>query len=237
VEVVLERPTYDLIIFRVHFDRLTLKIYTKGEHILRIEAMAHNTRDLRCGTSLERYGDMSAALRAMVDRFSEVIDCVDTAFIEPGLLDTLPQASQVGRARVGGVDLNKARVRATVESVIALASIPEGFSAADVAERVRTILSDPAYRTSRAAYDLRKLRGKGLVSKLPCSRRYKSCPQALRALAALLLLRDHVIRPLLAGALHAETTPASRHTAPRDQPYATLRRDMNDLFREVGIAA
>jgi len=237
VEVVLERPAYDLIIFRVHFDRLTLKIYTKGEHILRIEAMAHNTRDLRCGTSLERYSAMSAALRAMVDRFSEVIDCVDTAFIEPGLLDNLPQASQVGRARVGGVDLNKARVRAVVESVIALASIPEGFSAADIAERVRTILSDPAYRTSRAAYDLRKLRGKGLVSKLPRSRRYKSCPQALRALAALLVLRDHVIRPLLAGALHAETTPGPCHTASRDQPYATLRRDMNDLFREVGIAA
>ena len=30
VEVVLERPEYDLIIIRVHFDRLTLKIYTKG---------------------------------------------------------------------------------------------------------------------------------------------------------------------------------------------------------------
>lgn len=39
----LERPAYDLIIFRVHFDRLTLKIYTKGERVLRIEAMAHNT--------------------------------------------------------------------------------------------------------------------------------------------------------------------------------------------------
>ena len=38
VEVVLERPEYDLIIIRVHFDRLTLKIYTKGERVLRIEA-------------------------------------------------------------------------------------------------------------------------------------------------------------------------------------------------------
>jgi DNA-binding transcriptional ArsR family regulator len=237
VEVVLERPEYDLIIIRVHFDRLTLKIYTKGERVLRIEAMAHNARDLRCGTSLERYGLMMAALRQMVKRFIEVLDCIDAAFIEPGMLDTLPQPSQVGRARVGGVDLNRARMRAVVESVLALGPMPRGFSASDVAERVRANLSDEKYTTSRAAYDLRKLRGKGLVSKLPRSRRYSACPQALRALGALVVLRDQVIRPLLAGALRMELTTRPRHLAPIDKRYRALRRGMNELLCEVGIAA
>jgi hypothetical protein len=190
VEIVLEKPEYDLIIIRVHFDRLTLKIYTKGERVLRIEAMAHNTRDLQCGTSLQRYLPMMAALRQMVDRFSEVIDCIDTTFIEPGLLDALSQPSQVRRARVGGVDLNRPRMRAVAESVLAMSAKPRGFRASDVAERVRVSLADDTYGTSRAAYDLRKLRGKGLVSKLPQSRRYSACPQALRALAAILILRN-----------------------------------------------
>ena len=237
VEVVLERPEYDLIIIRLHFDRLTLKIYTKGERVLRIEAMAHNTRDLRCGYSLERYPPVVAALRQMVDRFIEVIDCVDAAFIEPGLLDALPQASQVGRARVGGVDLNKARMRAVAESVLALSPMPRGFSASDVAQRVRASLADEKYVTSRAAYDLRKLRGKGLVSKLPHSRRYSACPQALRALAAVVILRDQVIRPLLAGALQMQPSRKPRNLTPLDKRYRALRRSMNELFREVGIAA
>jgi hypothetical protein len=237
VEIVLERPEYDLVIIRVHFDRLTLKIYTKGERVLRIEAMAHNTRDLRCGTSLECYPRMVAVMRQMVDRFIEVIDCIDTAFIEPGLLDALPQPSQVGRARVGGVDLNKARMRAVAESVLALSSMAQGFSASDVAERVRAILGDEEYVTSRAAYDLRKLRGKGLVSKLPRSRRYSACPQALRALGALVIMRDQVIRPLLAGALHLLPARTPRHVAPLDKRYRALRRSMNDLFQEIGIAA
>lgn len=34
-----EKPTYDLTIFRLHFGKLTLKIYTKGERVLRIEAV------------------------------------------------------------------------------------------------------------------------------------------------------------------------------------------------------
>jgi hypothetical protein len=237
VEFVLERPEYDLIVIRVHFDRLTLKIYTKGERVLRIEAMAHNTRDLRCGTSLDRYPLMMAALRQMVDRFVEVIDCIDAAFIDPGMLDALPQPSQVGRARVGGVDLNKPRMRAVAESVLALAAVSRGFSASEIAERVRAKLGDSTYATSRAAYDLRKLRGKGLVSKLPRSRRYTACPQALRALAALVVMREQVIRPVLASALRKDLSSRPRHLVPLDKRYRALRRGMNALFQELGIAA
>ena len=36
-EVAVERPTYDLTIFKLHCGNLTLKIYTKGERVLRIE--------------------------------------------------------------------------------------------------------------------------------------------------------------------------------------------------------
>lgn len=43
VEVVVETPSYDLTIVKLHFGKLTLKAYTKGEHVLRFEAIAHNT--------------------------------------------------------------------------------------------------------------------------------------------------------------------------------------------------
>ena len=47
-EVSVERPAYDLTIFKLHCGRLTLKIYSKGERVLRIEAVAHNTQELNC---------------------------------------------------------------------------------------------------------------------------------------------------------------------------------------------
>jgi hypothetical protein len=115
VEAVLKRPEYDLIIFRVHFGRCTLKIYTKGERVLRIEAMAHNTRDLRCGTAIVRFPAIVAALRGMVERFIEVIDCVNGTFVEGGVLDDLPRPTRLGQARVGGIDLNLRRMRAVIE--------------------------------------------------------------------------------------------------------------------------
>ena len=42
-EVAVEKPAYDLTIFKLHCGKLTLKIYTKGERVLRIEVVVHNT--------------------------------------------------------------------------------------------------------------------------------------------------------------------------------------------------
>ena len=42
--VVVETPTYDLTLFKVHSGKMTLKIYTKGERVLRVEVIVHNTK-------------------------------------------------------------------------------------------------------------------------------------------------------------------------------------------------
>src|SRR5438093_8346394 len=40
-QVVVETLAYDLTVFKIHFGNLTLKAYTKGEHVMRIEAPLH----------------------------------------------------------------------------------------------------------------------------------------------------------------------------------------------------
>src|SRR5437868_5998566 len=63
-EVAVERPTYDLTIFKRHCGKLSLKIYTKGERVLRIEAIAHNTEQLDCGRSLEKFPEIVSRLKS-----------------------------------------------------------------------------------------------------------------------------------------------------------------------------
>ena len=41
--------------FKLHFGRLTGKAYTKGERVLRFEAIAHNTAELRCGRMMRSF--------------------------------------------------------------------------------------------------------------------------------------------------------------------------------------
>ena len=47
-------PTYDLTNFKVHFGRLTLKAYTKGEHVLRIEATTNDVSFFKHHRKVER---------------------------------------------------------------------------------------------------------------------------------------------------------------------------------------
>ena len=96
-EVAVERPTYDLTIFKLRCGKLTLKIYTKGERVLRIEAVAHNTRELNCGRSLEMFPEVVSRLKAILERFADALGCIDQCFIADEMLERLPLASQVGK--------------------------------------------------------------------------------------------------------------------------------------------
>jgi hypothetical protein len=79
-------------------------------------------------------------------------------------MENLPQPTQVGQTKVGGIDLNKPRMRRVAYAVLALSSSPTGFTASDLAEKVRAISGQPAseYGARRAAYDIKKLRGKDI---------------------------------------------------------------------------
>ncbi len=236
---VIETPVYDLTIFKVHFGRLTLKAYTKGEHVLRFEAIVHNTKELRCGRILDRFPDIVGRLAAMAERFCTMLDCVDVSFLPDRLLDDLPTPSRIGATRVGGVDLHKPRTRAALSAVLALSAAPGGFTVAEFTVKVHAMTgqTDADYTTRQAAYDLRKIRGKDLIIKPGRARRYEIPPQAARTIAALLTLRDQVIVPILAGVCSPRMGRKPAHWTQIDRDYETLRIGMQTLFHDLRIAA
>ena len=235
--VVIERPRWNLTLFKVHFGLLTLKGYTKGEHVLRFEAIVHNTRALHTGRMLEKFPEIATRLAAMVDRFTTMLDCVDVGFLPDGILDQLPTGSQVGATRVGGIDINKPRTRAVLAAVLALAVSPDGFTVADLAAKVRSLTGreEQGYTVRQAAYDLRKLRGKQLVVKPKRTRRYHVPEQAARTIAALLALREQVIAPILAGVRRPGPGRPPKTRTRIDRDYENLRDGMRTLFHDLAI--
>lgn len=238
-ESVLEIPTYDLTIFKVHFGRLTVKLYTKGECVLRAEAIAHHTAELRCGRVLEKFPEVVGKLSELLHRFLEALRCIDVAWISERTPEELPLSGIVGRTRVGGVDINKPRMRAVMEAVVALSMAPGGFSAATLAAKVREYLGQTAaYSSRKAAYDLKKLRGKEFVRKTADrSQRYEPTPDGLRAIAGLVVLREKVLKPLLTHAGRCKPGSKTRATAPLDVQYQAVQREMQHLFKLLRIAA
>src|ERR1700730_9626258 len=235
-EVALERPAYDLTIFKLHCGKLTLKIYTKGERVLRIE---DNSQELGCGRSLEKFPAIVSRLKSILERFMDALSCVDQCFIADGTLEQLPAPSQVGKTKVGGIDFNKPRMRWVAEAVLALSPPPEGFTASELAHQVRALSrqGESEYGARRAAYDLKKLRGKQIFCRIAKTQRYEPIPHGLRTMAALLVLRDKVIKPLLAAARQDKPARGAQNPTALDTHYQIARLSMQRIFHHFGLAA
>ncbi len=78
-EIVIETPQYGLTWFRIRFGLLQLKAYTKGEHVLRLEATVHNTKELRCRRGLDNFPEIITRLAGMAGRFATTLDCATSA--------------------------------------------------------------------------------------------------------------------------------------------------------------
>jgi hypothetical protein len=235
-QITVETPEYGLTIFKVLAGALTLKMYTKGERVLRCEVIVHNVRKLNVGNSLGRWLPVVRHLNQLLDRFLEVVQCADSATLDDGTYDALPQPSAVGAARVAGLNLASARMAAVMESVLALSTQASGFSSGDLALKVQERLGASAknYQPRQAAYDLKKLRGKTLVRKIGKSRHYEAPADGLRTLVALGMLRDKVLKPVLRN--RNLQGPPPRSNNPIDHHYYNLRQEMRRLFNTLKIA-
>mgnify|MGYP000193047181 CR=1 FL=1 len=237
--VVVETPDYDTTIFKVHYGKMTLKIYSKGERVLRIAVIVHNAKAYRWGHSLPCFPEIVLRLRDILERFLNAVGCINACFVSDETLENLPQPAQIGQTKVGGIDFNEPRMRRVAEAVLALSAAPAGFTSSDLAQQVHLMSNQPEsdYGVRRAAYDIKKLRAKGMVRKIGKSRRYEPVPEGLRALTALLLLREKIIRPLLAASGQPEPAGEPANPVPIDHHYESLRAAMRVLFTDIGIAA
>jgi hypothetical protein len=130
-------------------------------------------------------------------------------------------------------------MRAALSAVLALGPSPLGFGVTHFRAKVLSMTgqSDSEYSARLAAYDLKKLRGKHLITKMGRSRRYQLSPSSMRTIAALQILRDCVIRPVIAGVRRTHRHAPPIFSPALDGHYQRSCLDLQPVFEELGIAA
>ena len=107
-------------IFKLHFGKLTLKVYTKGERVLRIEVVLHNAKELRCGRLLEKFTPIVTRLKQIANQFLDHVYAMDATFLGDATLDELPQPSCLGKTKIGGIYINRTRTRTVLNAALSL---------------------------------------------------------------------------------------------------------------------
>src|SRR5207247_7097548 len=114
----IERPAYNLTVFKIHFEKLTLKIYDKGDRVLRVEIVAHNVKDLRYGALVEKWPRLLKTMEQYLNNFLNIVQAAHVSFLDQGTFDTLAAPTQRRYRRTAGVDFNKVRMRRVAAAVV-----------------------------------------------------------------------------------------------------------------------
>jgi hypothetical protein len=186
-EVCIETPDYNLTIFKIHFGRLTVKLYDKGERTLRAEVVVHNTKDLNCHRSLVSIGEVIGKLEEIMGNFLNNLDYAHAATIDDGAFEEICKPTQTGQNRLAGIDFNKTRIAMVARAMLILSMKPGGFTSRDMSE-ILSVSYDENYSCRNASYDIKKFRGKGLVTKVPNTIKYQLPEKGIKLIAAILCI-------------------------------------------------
>jgi DNA-binding transcriptional ArsR family regulator len=129
-----------------------------------------------------------------------------------------------------------------MHSLVRFANIDAGgrFTTADLYGPAGEALgvSESQYALASFRYDLSKLRAKGLVEKIPHSRRYRRVGKGYSICVAFLKLFEKIYAPLTAGLLapfRGDRLLAEEKRCALDRLYQRICDDLDALLRAVGL--
>jgi DNA-binding transcriptional ArsR family regulator len=191
-------------VIRSHYGNGFIKQYVRDHVLLRTEAATNNVTDYGIPKAVDHLPQLRSKLSCIVDTYLDVQQDILDTFVDRGQLRALSQPTVLPTGqRVPGLKLDHPRLLAVMHALVAFSHIAVGstFTTADLYPRTVAALSvaPEQYRLSSLRYDLSKLRAKGLVEKLPHSRRYKLRPEGYRICLVFLKLFDRIYAPLTAG--------------------------------------
>ena len=149
---------------------------------------------------------MRDELSAVDNNYLDIQQDIIETFVDRGQFQHLarPTCTLSGK-RIPGLKLDNPRQLALMHALVRFAQIAVAgtFSTGEIHPHVTATLGGTAERCSLSSlrYDLSKLRAKGLVEKLPRSRRYRLPATRYSVCLILLKLVDRIYPPLPAGRL------------------------------------
>jgi hypothetical protein len=232
-------------VLRSHYGNGFLKQYVRDHLLLRTEPATNNVHDYRVNKSVENLPELRTTLQGIVDRYLDVQQDILETFVDRGLLNQLSRPTLLPNGkRIPGLKIDHPRQLALMQALVRFSLIAAGdtFTSAEIHPQVAQALGLPVseYRLSSLRYDLSKLRAKGLVEKIPHSRRYRLLAHGYQICLIYLKLFERIYAPLVAGILARcdadDRLPTARKTQ-LDRLYTAVLTALDRLVDAVGLKA
>lgn len=201
--------------------------------------------DYGVNKAVENLPQLREKISAVIDNYHNVQQDILETFVDRGQLRQLAQPTIFPNGkRVPGLKLDHPRQLALMHALVRFSHIaaqstfttPEIY--ADTLSALEPSLKH--YNLASLRYDLSKLRVKGLVEKLPKSRRYRLLPEGYSICLGFLKLFERIYAPLTAGLLKpfaGDSKFQPQRRSQLDRLYQCVVDDLNQLMVAVGLKA
>jgi hypothetical protein len=232
-------------VIRTHYANGFVKQYVRDHLCLRTEPATNDVTDYGVKKAVENLPQLRDRLSSICDNYLNVQQDILESFVDRGQLHHLIQPTVLPSGkRIPGLKLDHPRQLALMHALVRFAHIAAGntFTTAELYPYVLAALQMSANQYSLASlrYDLRKLRAKHLVEKLPKSRHYRLCPQGYSICLVFLKLFERVYAPLTTGLLQPYRADSKLQDYKRtqlDRLYQKIVDDLDELLHAVGLKA
>ncbi|MGH9246289.1 MAG: hypothetical protein ACRD29_18650 [Acidimicrobiales bacterium] len=215
-----------------------MKQYFKEHRALRTETVISDTRDFGIGRrvnaanwhALRAVGQ--AANRRLCD--AEASDAAPAPDVVTFEQVTLPSDAPDG-LHAPGLRFGDRRVMAVLSAIVGFAHLAAGFNNRQLTALVATLM-DRSYTSRQATYDLRRLRRKGMIERIPASHRYQLTALGRRVAVLFTKAHSRLLAPGL-GWLDPRPPDDVSRRSPLAKAWRHLDKTLDDFTADGMTAA
>jgi hypothetical protein len=209
-----------------------VKQYFKEQHALRTETTINNPNDFYVNKGIANLSHLRDLGQQVNRKLLEVERVSHHCVLTQDALDRLQQPTVEAGQRVSALRFGDPRVMALLQAITGFSHVPRGFRNRDLRPHLEALLGRP-YTAAQMTYDLRRLRLKGVIHRVPKSHRYTATTYGLKVAFFYSKLYLRILRPQWNALLpESDHLPRALRTA-LDQLDAAIHQ----LHKEATFAA
>jgi hypothetical protein len=225
-------------VFRAYWKNAFLKQYEKFSCFLRNELCSNNLRDFGLKKGIDHLDAVRKRFQTITDRFASFQAQCLNVHVDFPLLQRLALPITIGTVRYPGVKIHDARIIRLLEVLPHGGNTVGGWTAKQIHAAILTTfqLSAKAYGLNQLRYDLRKLKGHGLLEREGRRYAYRLTTKGVHVALLFLLFHKRLCGPLANSRFHHKPDPAHRPTSKLEAAYHKADKAIDNIVDLLAAA-
>jgi hypothetical protein len=225
-------------VFRAYWKHAFLKQYEKFSRYLRNELCSNNLRDFGLKKGLDHLGAVRERFKTITDRFAGFQAQCLNVHVDFPLLQRIALPVTIGSVRYPGIKIHDTRIIRLLEVLLHGGNSVGGWTAKQIHEAVLVTfqLSPKSYGLNQLRYDLRKLKGHGLLERDGRRYAYQLTAKGIQVALLFLFFHKRLCGPLANSRFHHQPDPAHRPDSKLELAYHKADKAIENIVALLAAA-